>query len=325
MTSHPTSALRHQHGLSLVELLVALTLSTLIALAGVASLTVARQGINSVDASSQLEDNARFATSLMRRLIVQTGYLEEKYAMDFGSEFKMGAASDIEPNLKGFNDALYNQALVIGTSTTPSASLVNGSDMLVLRYQAGETAVNSGVADQTMINCSGGTATVTAAINATDRMVSVFHVATSAQTGEPSLMCTWVNDAGTWSTQPLIEGVESMQILYGVDGVTASAAPTAVPDSVPEAYLRADQLTAPSNADTLLNWRRVRSVRIGLVLRGPPGSAPESAVPAQYPLGAAGVMDSADDTGSEFAAQTDGRLRQTVTFTVHLRNPQNNV
>lgn len=31
------------------------------------------------------------------------------------------------------------------------------------------------------------------------------------------------------------------------------------------------------------------------------------------------------DTGSTLAAQTDGRLRQTVTFTVHLRNPQDNI
>ncbi len=326
MATSSTSPFSSQRGLTLVELLIALTLSTLIALAGIASLTVARQGFSAVDASSQLDNNARFATSIMRRLIVQAGYLEEKYAMDFGSEFQTQAASDIEPNLKGFNNAAYNQALVIGTSTTVTGTSVNSSDMLVLRFQAGETVFNSGIPDETMINCSGGALQLTAGLNSTDRMVSVFHVATSAQTGQPSLMCTWQTEAGTWATQPLIEGVESMQVLYGVDGVSAGAAATATPTSVPTAYLRADQLTVSgNNPATLLNWRRVRSVRIGLVMRGPPGSAPEVTVPAQYPLGVKDIMNSTTDAGSEFAAKTDRRLRQTVTFTVHLRNPQDNV
>ncbi len=115
-----------------------------------------------------------------------------------------------------------------------------------------------------------------------------------------------------------------MQVLFGVDGVTPGSAPSASnpSDSVPERYLRADQLVVSgSDADTNANWKRVRSIRIGLVLRGAPGSA-QGEIPAQYPLGAKGVMDSADDPGSVFPAQTDGRLRQTVTFTIHLRNRQ---
>ncbi len=48
--------------------------------------------------------------------------------------------------------------------------------------------------------------------------------------------------AWTWSTQPLIDGVETLQILYGVDGVTAGAAPTASKTIIPVRYLRANQL-----------------------------------------------------------------------------------
>jgi len=187
-----------------------------------------------------------------------------------------------------------------------------------------------------MINCSGATAT--APVNVGDRMFSAFHIATSTTTGEPTLMCTWFNDSGTESRQPLIEGVESLQILYGTYGVTPNTAPTALAANTltppPDRYLRADQLVVSGDdAATIANWERVRSVRIGLVLRGPTGSAPETTVPAQYPFGKTkqsgdassvpdSMMASTDDPGSSLAAQSDGRLRQTLTFTVHLRNPQ---
>ena len=315
---------RAESGMTLVELLVAMALSGLVALAAVSILIVARQGFTSVDSSSQLRDNERFATSIMRRIITQSGYLEEKYAIDTASDFLIKSPEEIEPNIKGFNNAKYNQNLATGVSTTVSTTGYNNSDMLVIRYQAGETYINSGISDQTMINCSGSSQST--AITSTERMLSVFHIAVNADTNEPSLMCTWVNDAGTWSTQPLISGVESLQLLYGTDGVTAGAAPTETEDSFPDSYLRADQLTvASNNAATLANWRRVRSIRVGMVIRGPAGSAPEKTVPAQYPLGAEGVMNIAADTGSTFSSQTDGRLRKSITFTIHLRNPQDNV
>src|SRR5690606_23854591 len=135
--------------------------------------------------------------------------------------------------------------------------------------------------NQTMINCAGST--VPSPADSTERMTSVFHIANSATTGEPTLMCsfnTYSSGAWTWSTQPLIDGVETLQILYGVDGVTAGAAPTATETIIPTQYLRADQLAVSGNETaTFANWKRVRSLRIGMVLRGPPGSAPEKDVP----------------------------------------------
>ena len=118
-----------------------------------------------------------------------------------------------------------------------------------------------------------------------------------------------------------MQGVETFQVLYGTNGVTAGAAPAAALTraTAPDLYLRADQLVVAGDpAGTLANWRRVRSVRIGMVLRGPRNSAQESATQALSPLGAAFV--SANDAFSSFPAQTDGRLRQTVTLTIYLHN-----
>ena len=317
-----------QRGLTLVELLVAMALSLLVVMAAVAALTYSRQGFRSVDASSQLRDNARFAESIMRRIILQGGFLNTKYAVNLGSDFKTTVE---EPNIKAFDNAKYTENLATGVTTASPSNGINGSDLLIVRYQSGDTnsgAPASAPANQTMINCSGGT--VPDAFDGTERMASVFHINTSATTGEPTLMCSFnsfSSGAWTWSTQPLIDGVETLQILYGVDGVTAGAAPTASKTIIPVQYLRANQLIVSGNEPaTIANWKRVRTIRVGMVLRGPPGSAPEQNVPAQYPLGTASMpLSVTGDTGSTLAAQTDGRLRQTVTFTVHLRNPQDNI
>ena len=172
-----------------------------------------------------------------------------------------------------------------------------------------------------MISCDGAAPT-SPAVDRGDRAVSILYVNTSSG-GEPALMCMKRNDStGTFSTPaPLLKGVESFQVLYGVDKVVANTAPTGNVDSVPDSYLRADQMTVTGNdAATLTNWRRVRSLRIGLVLRGPPGSAQSSESQTLYPLGS--NYESTSDPGSKFTA-TDSRLRQVVTFTVQLRNCQN--
>jgi type IV pilus assembly protein PilW len=98
--------------------------------------------------------------------------------------------------------------------------------------------------------------------------------------------------------------------------------------------LRADQMAVTGNAAaTTANWRRVRSIRIGMIVRGAPGSQQLANTTADrlYPLGGgkesstgtAGLaLSSTNDIGTVFTPPIDGRLRQVVTFTVHLRNDQ---
>ena len=184
-----------------------------------------------------------------------------------------------------------------------------------------------------MIDCSGDSPDYRST-NYSERIASVLHVATSSD-GEPALMCTRWSDAGTIETQPLIKGVENFQVLYGVDGIgpTNAVLPASnTADSVVDRYLRADQLTVSDPIVTTGNWQRVRSIRIGMVLRGPPGSAVDNTAQTYYPLGTAkasgsgavGSMfaDATNDPGTEFKPSADGRLRHVVTFTIHLRNPQ---
>lgn len=317
--------LHQQKGLTLVELLVALAISSIIAIAAIAALTVGRQGFAIVDAASQLRDNARFAADIIQKLTIQTGYQDVVYAATTrNTNVVGGATADPESNISGFTNATPSASDPLNSYTSrTSGSIGYGSDILILRYQTGETFPGSGISDKTMIDCSGNPTTVIP-VNRDDRMVNVIHLALSR--GEPSLMCTTINPTtGTVSdAQPLVNGVESFQVLYGIDADN---------DSITERYMRADQLIVSGNtAATNANWRMVRSVKIGLILRSAEGSTQETATQTLYPFGVAkssassttgsAFADNTNDPGTVFSAAADRRLRQQTSFTIHLRNEQ---
>lgn len=331
--------LNRQSGLTLIELLVALALSGFIAIAAVSSLVVARRGFTTIDASSQLRDNARFASEMIQRVVTQAGYINLANAVNARTQTiaVAGAPATAQPYIIGFNNALLPSGTIApmasdtlnntrtasagGCSTGTDTACVNGSDVLVVRYQTPKSTDSA--ADNTMINCA-GIAQTAASIDNGDFAISALHVQLSK--GEPSLMCSYQASDGNWVNggQPLIEGVESFQVLYGVDGVGPGVATpsSTTPKLIANRYLRADQMVVAGNvAATENNWRRVRSVRIGMVLRGPRNSSQEpTATSTYYPLGTA--MGVTADVGTIFTPPADGRLRQTVTFTVYLRNDQ---
>lgn len=315
-----------QSGLTMVELLVAMGISTLIAIAAMSALVISRQGFATVDSASQLRDNARFASDLIQRLGVQAGYKDiaysatNRYAKD---------AQDPAPDITGFNNSLASSTDPENTATARTAGSVGyGSDILILRYQPSETFPGSGVSDKSMIDCTGNAADFIPT-DRDDRAVSVLHVQVSTVTNEPTLMCsTKSRSSGTWSTQPIISGVENFQVLYGVDSSGA--------DSVADVYWRADQMGTPGSAAANTNWRKVRSIRIGMVIRGAIGSLQDPSTQVFYPLGmgkesnsgtsgfAMSTLDTGTsiDVGTRFTPARDTRIRQVVTFTIHLRNEQ---
>lgn len=370
-------------GFTLVELLVALALSGVIALAAIASLSVARTGFNAVDVSSQLRDNGRFASEMIQRIVVQSAFQDTNFAAATKvTGFNAVGGTATIPNITGGNNQLAKivsttNAIGLGTdfvtrigasladsncASTTDTACANGSDVLVVRYQTSPVVPGSATTDGTMINCAGIADTVVPA-TANDKVINVFHVARPANSTEPALMCSYFNSAtAAWITVPLVDGVESFQVLYGLDGAvgavnTQFTFPNA--DTVPDRYLNASQMVVagvPDSAASHSNWQRVRSLRIGLVLRGPPNSAPvkvAAGVANLCPLGflqpntlipqtlsgqpssiSTDCIDppAAGDTqttspGAEFPRKgatitDDGRSRQVLTFTINLRNTQ---
>jgi type IV pilus assembly protein PilW len=307
-----------QRGMTLVELLVAMAISLVVALAAMFALLTSRSGYSNVDAASQLRDNTRLTNELLQRLIVQAGFKDPRYAATARPKDPSQPPSASEPAIFGFNNATPSLS---DPGHVSAGAAPGNSDVLVVRYQAPETATDSGLVDRSIINCLGQPAPNGQLPLTSDTLLtSVVYV--DEYKGEPSLMCVTVDTLGTISTpRPIVKGIESFQVLYGTDGVTPGTAPTEAADSVIDRMLRADQLTVPGDAAaTNQNWRRVRSVRVGLVARAAPGSAVAQAAEKFLPLGIQyGV---AADPGSVVDSNSDGRLRQVSTTTVHLRNEQ---
>ena len=332
--------LSRQSGLTLIELLVALGLGLFVVVIGATALMIGQQGYRAVDSTAELRDREKFATDLLSRVIIQAGY------QDFGADIVSLRSSaglqgiDPEPDLYGWNNAVYKtpSSLLMSTNSASSdiasgnrpasctvndTSCKNGSDILVVRYQGVRSPTNANNSDNTMINCAGQGERALTTNDLNERAVSMFHV-TRGTNGEPALSCSYYNhSSGAWvAPSPIIEGVESLQVLYGTDGVTAGAVPSTAAtaqDSIADRWLRADQLTVTGNdAATRENWRRVRAVRVGLVLRGVTGSAQQAVTATFAPLGT--LYSNTNDTGSSLSVAADSRLRLQSAFTVHLRN-----
>lgn len=318
-------------GLTLVELMVALAISTVIVIAAVSALFVSRQGFTTVDAASQLRDNARFATDLVQRLGIQAGHT----SIDFAASTRTtNDQTNPPPSVFGFNNSTPSGTDPLNSASprTDTSKVGYGSDILILRYQTSSPYTGATESDKSMIDCYGNP-TAGLPADRDDRFANILYVGLeNNDSGRPALMCRTDNLSA--SAQPIVSGVENFQVLYGVDGVVANTLVTATPTFVATNYLRADQFAVPDDPDSIktnTNWRRVRSIRIGMVIRGPLGSAQETLAQTHYPFGraagasggaAGSALSSTADPGTVFTPAADSRLRQVVTFTLHLRNDQ---
>lgn len=318
-----------QYGFTLVELMVTLVIGLIIVLASMAALQVSRTGFNTLDAAAQLRDNGRFAASLLERLTSQAGYVQPQYL----KTNEIFATAQVTPlGVRGFanskpmgsqnapDTASDSRSTLCGSS----AICLAGGDALVLEYQPASLLADGTTSDKSLINCRGTPVNWTPDAPE-QRSISILYVDES-KGGEPSLMCKYMDDGagGTaWQApQPIVQGVERMELMFGVTDVSPgirSDPITAGDSDTPTRYLTASQLDVAGDPDgTVNNWRRVRSVRIGLVLRGPPSTAADTSNPQLQPLGPLAPSS----TFFTPSTNNDRRLREVFTLTVHLRNYQ---
>lgn len=99
----------------------------------------------------------------------------------------------------------------------------------------------------------------------------VYYVGQGAG-GVPSLFrARFVN--GAWASEEIVEGVDSMQLLYGRDRLPANRRDGAIED-----HVTADQVQAGAvgHDQILMRWNDVLAVQVGLVLRSPqPAASPD--------------------------------------------------
>jgi type IV pilus assembly protein PilW len=301
--------LRDQRGVGMAEILVALTLGLLVTLAASAMLLVANRDFINHGASARLNDGGRYALELVEQGLRQAAWQD----LETGT----GAAADEAPSITGLDDRSLTR---MGNGLSGAVASVNGSDVLALRFSgAGNVAGYASV-----IDCAGF------AVGTAQAGWSIFYVGV-ADDGETELRCKYIAQSGNWNADAVVRGVDSFQVLYGVD--------TDEPrDGVPNRYLNASGITALDAALVLVgatpaeraqdgrrrtHWKRVAAVRVALLLHGEAGSRSAS-LPMRHDLfGAAYAMPGDAGTQIDEARLPEAlrwRVRRLFETAVLLRN-----
>ncbi len=264
---------KSQLGVTLVELLVAMTIS-LIVLAGVGQLFVSnKQTYRSIDGVSRLQENARFAMFFLSRDVRNTDYWGCIPVRDdvVGTLYAKGVLGENDNTITGLVDS--DNIVLVGAygNGTNVVSVVNGTSDSVVTV--GSTAAFTTGDNVVIGNCEAGhieTVTVTDSTTLTfgEKLIREFgtdavvyklvakRYSLGVGSNGPSLFLeTDLNGDGDFSDtgegqQELVEGIEDFQLLYGVDGDS---------NDVPDSYVVA--------GTSGLDMEDVVSVRVTLTAR----------------------------------------------------------
>lgn len=312
-------AWQRARGLALVELMVSLLLGALVVLVASALLVAADNNFLNHGASARLNDGGRYALEIIGQSARQTAYVNWDSAAA-----PVELADDVSASISGLDARSISRDSDGIADPLPAAA--NGSDVLALRY-AGSGAGGNG--DGSVLNCAGFG--VAAPASADDRGWSIFYVAADTD-GEPELRCKY-RSADGWGSDAIVRGVDSFQVLYGLDTDTP-------PDGVANQYVSASAINAldaalvlnGGSADELARdknrktwWKRVASIRLALLLHGELGTRADS-LPGRFDLfGEAYANAAGSDSGvriveSSLPADLQLRARQLFVTTIQLRN-----
>lgn len=369
-------------GLSLIEIMIALAIGSLLILGLVQVFAASRTAYQLSEGMARTQENARFAMDYLQRDIRMAGHYgcvnDQSHLQTPGalvSHFIPVATAatwgiDFPVAIRGYDatgtaptntvdldspSAGYTPALPAAIAALPA---LPGSDIIELRFLGNEgvpvtgivtTALNTvisvdaarwdtltqdGVANPTMfgladcsnadvfraaaVNAGAGTVTVATPI---DRYTAqpagqtmlfraesmVYYIAPGA-TGEPALWRARSTNTGTYppaNREELVEGIENMQLLFGLDRQADLA------NNPPSGFIDVHQ-PASAVVNDPVQWRRVGVVQVGLLASSPnqaAASQPDAAARKRL-LGV--IFDP--------SAVADTRYRESYEATVALRN-----
>ena len=193
---------------------------------------------------------------------------------------------------------------LLPTCTHAGTTQTAGSDVLQIRFAGSSTPADAGLADDTIVDCSGqGVPEARSPGIGGPAGLSLFYIA-RANDGEPQLLCRYPSRQGgrmidgQWTSRSLIRGVEHMRFRFGIDDNG---------DGTPDRFLGAADI-----GTDIATWQGVTSVQVALVVRAERRSA----------SGPSPALTLFRDPVQRFVpSDAPQRLRQVFTATVQLRNP----
>jgi type IV pilus assembly protein PilW len=175
----PRSRPAASRGVTLAELMIAITIGLLLVVVIAQLFLGSRQTFATTDDVSRMQDNIRFAQILMTRTIHLAGYKSQ--------------ANSVTATVFQATPALA----AVDRSVNPP-TYVNDSDELIIRYQGSGTGA---AADGTIVDCLG------ARVDAGQMVTNTFRIGVGAN-GRNALIC---NNA------EIVPDVLNMQIMFGED------------------------------------------------------------------------------------------------------------
>jgi type IV pilus assembly protein PilW len=280
-----------RNGWGLAEFLIAIALGLVVSLLASGLLIASGGGSRNHSESQWLGDGGRYALRVMAQAIRQGAYINWD--------------SDVAPPelATASVDGLDAASISRGSDgiSAPLPAVANGSDVLVLRFYGSGDGANG---DGSSVNCGGF------GVAGGVQGWSIFYVAADAG-GVTELRCKY-RSAGGWGADAIVRGVDSFQVLYGVD----SDVPM---DGVPNTYLNATAVKA------IDGWKRVCSIKLALLLHGEHNTRADT-VNGRYDLfGPAYSESHGEDVGvrvveGQLPASQRLRARRVFGMTVALRN-----
>lgn len=281
-------------GWGVIEFMIAVALGLLVTLLASGLLVASGSNYRHHSETMWLSDGGRYAMQLMAQGIRQAAYVNWD---------RDGAPPELEPDMPA-SVAGRDAATITRNSegiSVPLPPVANGSDVLALRFTgAGDGATGDG----SSVNCAGfGVAGGT-------RGWSIFYVAADAD-GEPELRCKYRSASG-WGADAVVRGVDSFQVLYGLDTDTPL-------DGVPNTYLNATAVDAANG------WKRVCAIKLGLLLHGESSTRVDTVSTTFDLFGAAYADAHPGDVGvrvveASLPPSQRLRARRMFSMTVALRN-----
>lgn len=312
-------ARRRQQGVGLVELMVTLLLGALVVAGVIALFNANRQSFRLQDSVSLAQEQGSFALNFIARDLHRSGYPGDQRAL-LGS-------FDIDQSL---ND----QAMVIEEDVNGVPTDINyRDDQLAIVYQIDDPGNPGIVSQMPSTTCTG------AAIPAgTEYLSNRYRVNADRELVCQGFALDFAGNNITGRTpigteEALISGVDSFQVMYGVDTTFDISKSTGglgggcvESPRQPNRFINADRLPALLNFISAANTppcalpmsitSAIRAVRIGILVRT------EADVDAQTPNDISyTVLDRTVDTAN-MPNLVDGRLRRLFVTTVALRNTE---
>ena len=265
--SQSISVMQQQRGFTLVELMVALTIG-LVLLAGVAQVFASnKQAYRYNESLSELQDNGNFAMQFITTQLANAGRVPNPQLFNRAGQ---------DPNDWSVLEAMVYPAANLPVSGTEGGA---GNDTLIINIAYPNTIATPPT------DCSGASIPAPGNFSLGNNfgISNTITIATGAS-GRPSLFCNGVE---------IIEGVENLQVEYGVDTDG---------DRMVDRYYKI-------NAVPAVNIRDILTVRVALMIA--------TVKEARSEQTSTTIKDLA---GTSVTLSNDKRLRQVYTATVRLHN-----